>query len=372
MHSCVSIFKLRTSFFLASVFLALFGLNAQADCPGSLLCTSYDYNLPVNIVSPSGPAFTVMGGNVGFGTTTPAQPLSVAGIIESTTGGFKFPDGTVQTTAATGSGSSTSNLVYLTSIVNLPLTGSVPLTIDGVTIALGSTPMIFLRSQTNPAESGIYAYSDNGSTYTLTLNPSYTNHVAQTFFVTDGVRFAGTTWAVSAIAGGVTSFVGQGYSTGHWPNGISPYDTTGTINIGLPAHPFGSANSKSFEAIYNNQSLGSLSASSAGLNLSAAAGSDLNLNTRAETGTLASGQITITTGNTVNGDSGGILIATAPPAGSGTRGVILIDGPIAINTFTGTGTNTSSLGANNSPGAATPAGWIQVLINGQVHYMPYF
>jgi hypothetical protein len=38
-------------------------------------------------------------GNVGIGTTTPAQLLSVAGTVESTTGGFKFPDGSMLTTA---------------------------------------------------------------------------------------------------------------------------------------------------------------------------------------------------------------------------------------------------------------------------------
>jgi hypothetical protein len=38
-------------------------------------------------------------GNVGIGTPTPAQKLSVAGTVESTTGGFKFPDGTTQTSA---------------------------------------------------------------------------------------------------------------------------------------------------------------------------------------------------------------------------------------------------------------------------------
>jgi hypothetical protein len=45
-------------------------------------------------------------GNVGIGTTTPGQLLSVAGTIESTSGGFKFPDGTMQTTAATTSAGS--------------------------------------------------------------------------------------------------------------------------------------------------------------------------------------------------------------------------------------------------------------------------
>jgi len=38
-------------------------------------------------------------GNVGIGTTSPGQKLTVAGVIESTSGGIKFPDGTVQTTA---------------------------------------------------------------------------------------------------------------------------------------------------------------------------------------------------------------------------------------------------------------------------------
>ena len=42
------------------------------------------------------------GGNVGIGTTSPGSLLTVAGLVESTTGGFRFPDGTIQTTAATG------------------------------------------------------------------------------------------------------------------------------------------------------------------------------------------------------------------------------------------------------------------------------
>jgi len=42
------------------------------------------------------------GGNVGIGTDTPGEQLEVVGTIHSTTGGFRFPDGTLQTTADTG------------------------------------------------------------------------------------------------------------------------------------------------------------------------------------------------------------------------------------------------------------------------------
>ncbi len=39
-------------------------------------------------------------GNVGIGTRQPDSKLSVTGLIESTLGGFKFPDGTIQSTAS--------------------------------------------------------------------------------------------------------------------------------------------------------------------------------------------------------------------------------------------------------------------------------
>ena len=63
-------------------------------------------------------------GNVGIGTTTPTERLQVAGIICSTTGGIKYPDGTVQTTAA--------------GVISMLPTGSI------ITFATSSAPSGFL------------------------------------------------------------------------------------------------------------------------------------------------------------------------------------------------------------------------------------
>ena len=64
------------------------GAIAQAKAGGLILNTGGAAN-----------GLIVQYGNVGIGTTTPGQALSVSGVIESLSGGFAFPDGTVQATA---------------------------------------------------------------------------------------------------------------------------------------------------------------------------------------------------------------------------------------------------------------------------------
>jgi hypothetical protein len=64
-------------------------------------------------------------GNVGIGTTTPGYALSVNGVVQSMSGGFRFPDGTTQATAAVGGGGSVT-LTSPDSSITVGGTGSAP------------------------------------------------------------------------------------------------------------------------------------------------------------------------------------------------------------------------------------------------------
>jgi hypothetical protein len=67
---------------------------------GSLVdLTSHGADLAINYMGENDTVMNVAGGMVGIGTDLPEEKLSVAGTIQSTSGGFKFPDGTAQTSA---------------------------------------------------------------------------------------------------------------------------------------------------------------------------------------------------------------------------------------------------------------------------------
>ncbi len=74
-------------------------------------------------------AITTLNGNVGINNSTPGQTLSVGGVIESSLsgGGIKFPDGTLQTTAAGSSfWSSSANNIYNNNIGSVGVGTNLP------------------------------------------------------------------------------------------------------------------------------------------------------------------------------------------------------------------------------------------------------
>jgi hypothetical protein len=88
---------------------------------------------PAGTATFSGTGNSSFAGNLGIGTTSPSSKLTVVGVIQSTTGGFQFPDNTVQTTAAKGGGlASVSHDSTLTGngTSSTPLGVAVPLTLN--------------------------------------------------------------------------------------------------------------------------------------------------------------------------------------------------------------------------------------------------
>lgn len=88
-------------------------------------------------------------GNLGIGTTSPSSKLTVAGIVQSTTGGFKFPDNSVQTTAAQGGLASVSHDATLSGngTSSSPLAVASPLLLQGgVNYANFDTPVLTVNN----------------------------------------------------------------------------------------------------------------------------------------------------------------------------------------------------------------------------------
>jgi hypothetical protein len=120
------------------------------------------------------------GGNVGIGTTAPGQRLSVAGAVESTTGGFKFPDGSVQASAAGAVGGTYD---FNTAVGENALVANT----DGLgNTAVGSWALAHNTSGSSNTATGSYSLAQNttGSSNTatgaeaLTCNTSGTGNTA--------------------------------------------------------------------------------------------------------------------------------------------------------------------------------------------------
>lgn len=91
-------------------------------------------------------------GNVGIKTSNPTAPLEVAGQIYSSSGGFKFPDGTTQSGSATNSGAAQdvegTLTVTVTSTLTIVAEDTIQCPTAGYVLAIGSLEVAV--SHTNP------------------------------------------------------------------------------------------------------------------------------------------------------------------------------------------------------------------------------
>jgi trimeric autotransporter adhesin len=164
--------------------------------------------------------------SVGIRTNSPGQALSVAGTIQSTTGGFMFPDSTVQTTASLGG--SVSSVGSGLGLTGGPITGS-------GTLAINPTVVPQLGAKSNTFAGSITANSFTGSGTGLSnVNAAMLNGLASTAFATVGANsFTGN----ESVTGNVSLTGNLGL----------PNTTSGTVGVitlgGTPfAHNFGPAN----------------------------------------------------------------------------------------------------------------------------------
>lgn len=96
------------------------GLNSQA------------YTVSANNI------LSIMGGKVGIGTTSPSSSLEVSGIIHSSSGGFKFPDGTIQTSASSGGVGGSGTTGYIPKFTGSTTIGNSNIYQSGSNIGIGT------------------------------------------------------------------------------------------------------------------------------------------------------------------------------------------------------------------------------------------
>ena len=262
--------------------LSLTGGNVQL---GGSLAT------PTNIFAGSN-FFSITGtANVGIGTSTPTQKLEVTGTVFSSSGGFRFPDNTVQTTAATTTPATTASNGLTKTSNNITLGGTLTgaTTIDQASFALGftngnvgigiSTPTARLHVVGNARITGLgngtstrlVTVDANGNLVAATAIPAGTgdnlgNHTATQNLDLNGQRIVGqggtlglsitSTGSVAVdnhfgvVSGGLTVLAGGADITGQTHmKGLTLINTTGSSNTLIAGgsntgtvmigHPFG-------------------------------------------------------------------------------------------------------------------------------------
>jgi hypothetical protein len=121
-------------------------------------------------------------GSLGVGTTSPGQKLSVSGTIESTSGGFKFPDATTQTSALgaakawvafNGSTATILSSYNVSSVVRTSAGCYVVTFTNAMPDANYATLLTSKDNGSGAGSLGIIEWVQPGSMFFTTVNPAY-------------------------------------------------------------------------------------------------------------------------------------------------------------------------------------------------------
>lgn len=140
------------------------GLRVQTNTAGGTVASfggNGDFQVDAPGV-PSGRFLITEDGKVGVGTASPGEKLTVAGTIQSTSGGIKFPDGTVQTSAAAQTSAiGETRSVFIPGIGNAVQVnpfGSAPNSVYQMTLPAGNYLLLATVNFVNDAN---FAFQDN-------------------------------------------------------------------------------------------------------------------------------------------------------------------------------------------------------------------
>ena len=164
---------------------------------------------------------TQLNDNIGIGLMTPASKLTVQGMIETTLGGYKFPDGTIQTTAAM---SGLTSIFHDATLQGDGTSGS-PLGVAAPLNLTGAAAAIIQVRNTQEFGVGLRAFGGNSSNG----------------FGGAGVRARGGNSSSGLTGGGsgVEAFGGDNFVSGRGGSGLDAIGGTGGSSGGMGVNASG-------------------------------------------------------------------------------------------------------------------------------------